>query len=429
MKFFYNTVYLLLLTVGLPWLIWRVAIQGKNRTGWKEKLFGLVPNLEASTTRCRIWIHAVSVGEVNLLPKLVAEIKSRYPACSIAISTTTETGLRLARDKFPNDQVFFCPSDFSWAIGNALDRIKPDMLVLTELEIWPNLISLTSDRDIPILLINGRIGEGSYRGYRQFGFLMGPILNRLTAACVQTTEYRDRLMRLGVNREKIVVTGNVKFDNAGSLATADPPDSIASQIANFDAKHFVFVGGSTLEVEDLMLISIFAELKLQHDEFRLVLVPRHPNRVPRIEDELRRRELSYGLRSKLNPVSHRAPSQKVLIVDVIGELADWWRQADAGFVGGSMGRRGGQNMIEPSALAVPICFGPDTRNFKDVAQLLLDADAAQRIADHSELKQFIQWTISSPTAATEMGQRAQQTVFESTRGACSNVALDRRGDE
>lgn len=414
MKFLYNLIYLLLLTIGSPYVIWRAAVQRKNRSGWKEKLLGLVPRRTGGKP-C-IWIHAVSVGEVNLLPKLVGQLKTRYPHASVAISSTTETGLKLAQQKFPDEHVFFCPSDFSWAINQTLDRIAPEMLVLTELELWPNLISLTADRDIPVILINGRISATSYRGYRRIRFLIRPVVKRLVAACVQTTEFRDRLVNLGMPADQITVTGNIKFDNAMPTPAAHDFRQQLEQIANFRSRDFVFVAGSTLEVEDLMLVQIFDELKSKYPRLRLVLVPRHPDRLARIEDHICRLGLKYSLRSHLDHDSSRSPSSGILIVDVIGELAQWWQMADAGFVGGSLGRRGGQNMIEPAILGVPICFGPDTVNFKEVVQLLLKSGGAQIVEDQTGLKRFVEWTIQSSTDAAAMGNRARQAML-SQQGA------------
>ena len=409
MKFLYNTIYLAMLLIGLPWLIWRVVVQKKNRTGWQQKLLGLAP-LRSNGQPC-IWIHAVSVGEVNLLPRLVAQLKEKRPEISIAITSTTETGLELARRRFPDDLVFFCPSDSSWAINNVLDRIRPDMLVLTELELWPNLISETANRNIPVVLINGRVSEKSFDGYRRIQFLIQGVTKKIAFACAQTSDYRQRLMKLGMPAERIHVTGNIKFDNAL------PVDNPASQsevplakIANFSDDEFVFLAGSTQENEDLLLIELFDKLRDKFPLLRLVLVPRHPDRVHRVEQQIHNLGIPYSLRSQLNIDVGRDRGDKILIVDVIGELAQWWRLADAGFVGGSMGRRGGQNMIEPAALQVPISFGPDTSNFKDVVALLLDGDGARRVADKSELENFIEWTIQEKNNAAEMGRRGHEIV-------------------
>lgn len=416
MKFFYNIVYLLLLLASSPWILWRILFQGKNRDGWNQKLFGIVPVAPPSSSdkRC-VWIHAVSVGEVNLLPKLVNQLKQDCSNLRFAISTTTQTGLQLAQSKFPGEQVFYCPADFSWAVNNALDRIAPDMMLLTELELWPNLISLTAERNIPVALINGRISEQSFKGYRRFRFIAANILSRLNSALVQTNDYRDRLIELGMSPENISVTGNIKFDNAFSAPDPGAKQTI-QELANFDEDDFVFVAGSTLEVEDRLLLEIFAELRSQHPALKLVLVPRHPERVPRLENFVQEHKLRYSLRSNLDSGSVRNQEDEILIVNVIGELALWWQMADAGFVGGSMGQRGGQNMIEPAALGIPICFGPDTRNFKDVVQLLLAHQGARRVHDQSELQQFIEWAISETDQATLMGRRAHEITMKQ-RGA------------
>ena len=407
MKYLYNLIYLLLLVLGIPVLAWRMVVLRKNREGWGHKFLGLVP-IRSGAQDC-IWIHAVSVGEVNLLPQLVANLKAAFPEMTVAISTTTQSGQHLARQKFPEDLVFYCPSDFSWAVNRSIDRIRPAMLVLTELELWPNLISLTAKREIPVVLINGRVGRKSFHGYRRIRPLIAPVLPEIHHACVQTDEHRERLLRLGVSNDKISVTGNIKFDNAIRLPADDSVLSQIRKIANFSDGDFVFVAGSTLEIEDLLLIDILNSIGQRYPHLRLILVPRHPERVHRIEQHLRRHQIKYSLRSNLSD-KERDPSQRVLIVDVIGELSAWWQISDAGFVGGSMGRRGGQNMIEPAALGIPVAFGPDTKNFKAIANRMVSDQCACRVQNRAELEAFVIWTLTQPVLARSMGDRAIELV-------------------
>ena len=412
MKFLYDAIYLMLLLIGLPWLFWRIVVQRKNRSGWKQKLFGLSP-IRKTNGPC-IWIHAVSVGEVNLLPKFVAGLKQRFPELSFAISSTTDSGLQLAKDRFPDEIVFFCPSDFSWAVNQSLRRIRPDMLILTELELWPNLIGQTANRHIPVVLINGRISSGSFSGYRRLWPMFDSVLKRISLACVQTQDYQDRMIELGMPGARIKRTGNIKFDNA--FETTSVKENPVSRIANYQPDNFVFVAGSTMEIEDLMILELYDDLRLKFPQLRLVLVPRHPERVTRIKSRIRNTGIRYVLRSQLDNADCRGSHCEILIVDVVGELAWWWQLADAGFVGGSMGRRGGQNMIEPAASGVPVSFGPDTENFKDVANILLENQGARRVQTKDDLRQFIEWSIVNNEAAQAMGQRGHDIV-RSQQGA------------
>ena len=263
MKYLLNAIYLFLLVVALPWLAWRVCVQKKNRRGWRQKLFGTIQPRQSNGS-C-IWIHAVSVGEVNLLSPLIAQLEKEYPGCEICISTTTETGFDLANKKFADRYVFFCPADFSWAISNVFNRLKPALLVLTELELWPNLISVAKNRSVPIALINGRISENSFNGYRRLGLLTRPMFMAIAVAAVQTEDYADRMFELGTPAANIHVTGNIKFDNCDDAI--HPDRDCLLELAGIDPdKEFVIVAGSTQEEEDIMAINVYRRLQRERFE-------------------------------------------------------------------------------------------------------------------------------------------------------------------
>ena len=429
MKFVFNLVYLLLLTVLSPWIAWRIVVQGKNRRGWKQKLFGMGPVRCGNNNGGKpcVWIHAVSVGEVNLLGPLLSEIDKRYPNFEIAISTTTETGFDLATRQFADRIVFFCPADFSWAVANTISRLQPNLLLLTELELWPNLISVAKSRGVNVGLINGRVSEKSFRGYHRLKILVSRLLNKLSVACVQTESYAERLRQLGMEPSRIQVCGNMKFDcvcpstiGNGSDAGQASRLAVLAQAAGIESNQQVFLAGSTQEHEDKLAIEVYEKLKPQYPELRLVLVPRHPDRCGRLASYLSSKGLSFSLRSQLNRQSNSQVEQlpagpvglerSIVVVDVIGELRDWWNLASVGYVGGSMGTRGGQNMIEPASCGVPICFGPNTENFRDVVEQLLDANAARVVTDADELLSFVKTSLDDLSIANAMGDRAKQIV-------------------
>ena len=425
MKYICNIVYLMIVLAISPWVLWRVAVQGKNRRGWFQKLFGMVP-IRNSSNPC-LWIHAVSVGEINLLAPFVEQFRGANPTYDVVISTTTETGFDLANNRFPEEMVFFCPVDFTWAIKNTIHRIKPDLLLLTELELWPNLVSISAEQGIDVALINGRLGEKSFRGYMKIRFLVTRILDRLDLALMQTKPYANRIVELGMPTEKVVVSGNIKFDCANIGSDKSRTNRLV-ELANIRGNEFVFLAGSTQENEDLMAISVYQQLKPHHPGLRLILVPRHPDRCSKIVDVLTESKIPVVRRSELPT---QQTDQPVVIVDVIGELKDWWGRADVGYVGGSMGSRGGQNMIEPAATATPICFGPNTDNFKDVVKLLLGNNAAHVVTNANELIDFVEFAIADQVASREMGQRAQKLVAQqrgatATTLACVNDLINAR---
>jgi 3-deoxy-D-manno-octulosonic-acid transferase len=421
LKYAFNLIYASVLLLLLPWIVWRVAVQKKNRRGWGEKLLGWVPKRDS--TRPCIWIHGVSVGEINLLQPLVSQLQLSYPDHELTISTTTDTGFALAKKHFDRHVVFYCPTDFSWAISNAIRRVRPNMIVLTELELWPNLIAIASKFSVPVALINGRMSLSSFHGYFRFRWLAQRMLKKINLIAAQSVVCAERFRRLGAPAARIHVTGNIKFDTAvGGRSLVETKR--LSTLMRIRDDEVVFLAGSTQENEDLMAATVYRALAARGLDLRLILVPRHPERCGRLASLLNELHLPFVFRSGQNDANlpTATPSARpIVVVDVIGELSHWWGRANLGFVGGSTGKRGGQNMIEPAALGVPICFGPRTENFQSVVELLLERDGARVVHDRDELERFIVDALADPDWAVEMGRRAQQLVY-SQRGACQRTA-------
>ena len=386
--------------------------RNRNRRGWGQKLLGLVQP-RVSQKPC-VWIHAVSVGEVNLLEQVIQRLRTRRPELEFVISTTTETGFDLASSKYHEHAVFFCPFDFSWATQRVLKRLRPDLIVLAELEVWPNLVASAKANEVPIAVINGRLSESSFGGYRKFRWLLGSAFENLTRVSASTKQYADRFEQLGTPAERIMVTGSVKFDGLMMDRKNEKTKTLA-QLAGLKPDDFVIVAGSTQPGESLMVGKIYQELVAQFSNLRLVLVPRHPETCGSVQGVLEGAGVDVKLRSSID--SDQSADSGVILVDVIGELSAWWGCANAAFVGGSMGgtvgaNRGGQNMIEPAGYGVPVCFGPDTRNFREIVSQLLDADAATEVEDENGLKEFLLRAIMEPVWAVRMGLRAQNVVTQ-----------------
>jgi len=410
----FNGIYAGFLLLASPWMLWRYS-KGKSRRGWSQKLFGTIPERTARG-KC-LWLHAVSVGEVNLLRSVIDELLDAKPDLQIAISSSTETGFDLAKEKYSQHQVFFCPYDFSWAIQNVINRLKPSMVVLAELELWPNMIAVATKNRIPVAVINGRISENSYRGYQRFQFLTRGMFGDLSLALAQTQPYADRFVELGCDRGNVIATGSVKFD--GSTSDRDNPTTTQLAIqAGFHDNDFVFVAGSTQLEEDLIAAKVYQRLKPTFPQLKLVLVPRHPNRCNALQQQLKQQGTDSTLRTNLGKTGTPHP----LIVNVIGELGHWWGRANAAYVGGSMGNREGQNMIEPAAYGAPVAFGPRTKNFRDVVQQLLDEDASVVITNIDDLERFLRTCLATPKTMQAMGQRAQSVVTKN-RGASKLTAM------
>ena len=308
MRWLFNFLYLLFFLLASPWMLWRI-IQGKNRRGWLHKFLGLVPR-RTQNGNC-VWMHAVSVGEVNLLRPVIDELLAKEPDLQIAISTSTETGFDLANEKYSQHQVFFCPHDFSWAIKNTFKRINPNAIILAELELWPNLISVADKLHIPVIVINGRISDKSHRGYLRFKDLTTPMFRRLSMVLAQTKTYADRFIDLGCDATRVSISGSVKFDGV----TTNPDNPQTQRLANeagFSPDDFVFVAGSTQLEEDLIAAEVFVRLRPEFPNLKLVLVPRHPNRCQQLEQQLKQSSIEIDLRSEL---SADRDSSRPLVLD------------------------------------------------------------------------------------------------------------------
>jgi 3-deoxy-D-manno-octulosonic-acid transferase len=405
MPYLLNLVYFALVLVASPWLVYQAIRNGKYREGYAEKLFGRVP-LRRGDRPC-IWLHAVSVGEVNLLAVLIKELRRRRPEAEIVVSSTTRTGLELARKKYADLTTFYCPLDFSWACRAAVRRLRPSLLVLAELELWPNLIRAADESGVSVAVVNGRLSENSFRGYRRIRWIVQKILARLSLVAVQNEEYAARFRALGCDTDKLVVTGSLKFDGA-STDRANPQTSRFASLAGLQPNDVVFLAGSTQVEEEAAAVAAYRALCDEFSQLRLVIVPRHAERFEEVAKFLERSGLPFGRRSQLdaNPTASR-----VLLVDAIGELGAWWGTSHIALVGGSLGSRGGQNMIEPAAYGAAVSFGPNTQNFRDIVAALLGAEAAVVIHDVDELTAFVRRCLTKKAYAADLGERAQRLVL------------------
>ena len=408
-----NLCYVLLLVLLSPYLLYGAIRKKKYRNGWAEKFLGHCPHRQTSNP-C-IWLHAVSVGEVQLLAPLLEEIAQRDPTVECVISTTTQTGRALAGKKYPQHFVFYCPLDFTWAVRNAIRRIRPDLLVLSELELWPNLILTTHRLGIATAVINGRLGEKSFRGYRRLQPLVGKMLRSLDMIAVQNTEYAERFLDLGAVTEQVKVTGSIKFDGAES-DRKNPATTSFARLAGHQPHEIIFLAGSTQHPEESLAINTFCTLQNEVPHLKLVLVPRHPERFEEVARLLNAKQLLWQRRSLLQDAETPPSEKRILLVDTVGELSAWWGRADIGFVGGSLGSRGGQNMIEPAAYGVAVCFGPHTHNFRDIVTALKVADAATVIENEKELTDFVRRCLTDSHYREAVGKRAA-TLVTSSRGA------------
>jgi 3-deoxy-D-manno-octulosonic-acid transferase len=310
---------------------------------------------------------------------------------------------------------------------------------LAELELWPNLIRLSHAAGAKLAIVNGRLSERSFGGYRRIRSLISPLLERIDVIAAQNDEYAERFLTLGARAESVQVTGSLKFDGA-ETDRANPTTTRLRALAGFEPSDIVFVAGSTQEPEESLALSAFRKLSPAHPRLRLVVVPRHPDRFAAVAAMLESSGLAWQRRSELSWNGSPEPFEKhsqpldgsgepshqraarVLLIDVIGELGAWWGTADIGFVGGSLSNRGGQNMIEPAAYGVAVSFGPNTQNFRDIVAGLLAERAAVVVRDGNELTEFVRRSLEDPRFAAELGQRAKAFVSRQLGAADRTLA-------
>lgn len=424
MPWLLNLVYAALIPAALPFLLYRRVRQGKYRTGWAEKLFGAVPELPPIGER--VWFHAVSVGEVLLLRGLIAELIARRPDVDVVLTTTTETGHDVARKQYPRLTVCYCPLDFSWAVRRAIARLKPTAIVLAELELWPNLILAASKAGVRLAIVNGRLSEKSFGGYRRLRPLVARLLERFDLIASQSDEYADRFRALGAPGGRVVTTGSVKFDGA-KTDRGNPQTLELKRAFGIADDEVVFIAGSTQHPEEELALAAWRELIGEFPKLRLILVPRHRERFEEVGELVRRAGVPLVRRSEERSEirgqrsgPRRCEEKPVLLLDTLGELGACWGLADVAFVGGSLTNRGGQNMIEPAAYGAAVLFGPNTRNFRDAVALLLSADAARVVADGRELTREVRRLLAESEARVAMGERARKAVSEH-RGATART--------
>jgi 3-deoxy-D-manno-octulosonic-acid transferase len=401
------------LLLTLPYWLWQMSRHGKYHAGLGERLGRVPERLASQPARPVIWIHAVSVGEVLAVSGLAFELRRRYPQHRMVISTTTDTGQRLAGKHFGEDNVFYFPMDFGFAIQPYLKLLRPQLIVIAETEFWPNFLRLAHAAGARIAVVNARISDRSFPRYRRWRVLLTGVLQAIDLFLAQTDEDARRLGEIGAPAERVLVSGNLKFDVSPPLM----PPIIADLRAALKDAGPVIVCGSTVEGEERILLGTFETILASHPRAVMILAPRHPERFPEVARLLESLEIRFWKRSL---GSGDALAGGVLLLDTIGELAALYSLADIAFVGGSLVPRGGHNIIEPAQHGVPIVVGNHTENFRDIVGLFQSRDAV-RVVSQAELSLVLIKLISNPAARADLGRRAAETLRSQT-GATSRTA-------
>jgi len=413
MSFLLDAAYAVGAAVASPYLMYRALTSEKFRTGYGERL-GDVARREGDGA-C-VWVHAVSVGEMNLVRPLVAGLEGEVPDWELVLSSATNTGMAVAQKLYPEHRAFYFPLDFSWVVKRVLGRVRPSVVVLVELEVWPNFVATAAREGVPLAIVNGRISDRSFPRYRRLRWLMARSLARVSVCCVQNDTYAERFVALGMPRERVVVTGNLKFDACPAQAPTGRDAELAASFG-VGADEPLIVGGCTWPGEDEALVHAYKAVRADVPGLRLLLAPRQAERFDAVEALVRQAGLGCVRRSALRDGGGASGARDaVILLDTMGELASVYGLGTVVFVGGSLIPHGGHNTLESAGLAKPVVFGPHTENFRDVNEELLAHDAARRVADAAELEATLRELLLDASAARVLGERAREVV-DRHRGA------------
>jgi 3-deoxy-D-manno-octulosonic-acid transferase len=367
-----------------------------------------------------IWIHAVSVGEVMAIKGLLKGLREVYPQERFVISTVTPTGNKIAKGiASKSDFVTYLPLDFSFIVKKVVDKVNPSLFIIAETEIWPNLIHYFYLKNIPVVVVNGRISDRSFKGYRSIRYLLQPVLEKISLFCVQSESDAQRLFCLGVDRDKVRITGNIKFD------TADYTDKKSTDYTDYKMKlglqdkEKLLVAGSTHHGEEEIVLIAYQELKKQFTDLRLLIAPRHPERSDEIANLIKKFGFKFEMLSRR--IDRGVSRETIFILDTIGELLSFYAIADIVFVGGSLVKKGGHNILEPASLGKPVLFGPYMFNFRDIAEMFLKAEAALVVDNEQDLVEKVEQLLRYPAKIDEMARRAKGLITENQGATKRNL--------
>ena len=424
--------YSLLLTIAilalLPVFLIAALRHGKYVAGLRQRL-GDVPPVDTNG-RAVVWLHCVSVGETQAARPLARTLLERYPACALVVSTTTLTGQKLAHEIFGDEAtaIFYFPFDWAWSVRRSLNKIKPSLVLVLETELWPRFLRECRRVNVPVALVNGRISEQSFKGYRRLGRFIKSVVGNLTLAIMQTEADAARIRSLGLAPERIKVAGNVKFD--ADLTTNNQPFTLElRERFKFNDERPLIVAASTHAPEEFVMLDALRQICAANNQLRprLLIAPRHPERFAEVASLIESSNFSWVRRS--NVPSVRDHSCDVILLDSIGELRGVYPLAHLVFVGGSIARTGGHNVLEPAAAAKCIITGAHTFNFSSIMRDFLEREALIQLPALGEaqaasvLAQLFRELLNDDDRRSRIGERARAALEESRGATAQTIEL------
>ncbi|MGZ6230652.1 MAG: 3-deoxy-D-manno-octulosonic acid transferase [Syntrophales bacterium] len=422
MYFFYNILLVMAALLALPYYAIKMTLTGKYRKSMGPK-FGLIkPSLFAEMKGSpRIWIHAVSVGEVTAAEPIVASLRTHFPEACIVLSTSTETGQDMARRIVTGATSFiYYPLDIPFVVKKVIPKVKPDVFIMTETELWPNFIRVCKEQGAKVIMVNGRISQRSYQRYALTKFFWKDVVNLIDDTGVISAIDADRLIAIGMAPARVHVMGNAKYDGLAAKATPPVREEMQRRL-NLTETDRVFVAGSTHDSEEKIVLRVYRRLLERYPDFKLIIIPRHPERGHAVLSLVKEAGFEdYITMTEIEGGKHLT-GERIIVVDVIGELFKVYALASVVFCGGSLVPKGGQNILEPAAWGKVIFYGPSMEDFRDEKELLEKAGAGITVKNGDELLAGILTLMSDPDALARKGEAGRRIVV-SNMGAADRYA-------
>jgi 3-deoxy-D-manno-octulosonic-acid transferase len=409
MYILYN-IFLFIATIFLsPVILFKLITVPKYRGGLTQKFGRLRKGVMRIIKGGRpIWVHCVSVGEVMAAHPLIRELKKKYPNKKLILSTVTVTGHYTARRRVPEaDAVFYFPFDYPCIVRRVIQGINPELVLIAETELWPNFFRELKRAGIPSAVINGRISLKSHKNYMKFKKLFSTVFDQVTLFCMQSEEDAVRIKSIGADPGKVFVTGNLKFDQKIVTSQASP--------VTIPANRKVITAGSTHRGEEATLMEVFSRLREKYPNLLIIIAPRHPERFDEVEGIVNSAGFDCQRRTSL-----KGPVKDVLLLDTIGELRTFYALCNIAFVGGSLVKVGGHNLLEPAAMKKPVIFSKYMFNFKEISEALIDSGGGVMVKDKAELYAQLDALLSDQDRAKRMGESAFR-VIEANSGAAKKT--------
>lgn len=423
MRFIFDLAYILALLAVSPVAIYRAIRHSRYRKGWAHRLGGIPRRRPAS--KC-VWLHAVSVGEVNAARTIVSELQARFGDAEIVITTTTDTGFARAQAIFGNEYaVYFFPLDLSFTISRAFSNIRPDLCLLMELEVWPNFTRCAASRGVPVVVVNGRISNRGFARYRIVRPVLQHIFQKVTLVLAQTEYYAERFRYLGCPADRVVVTGSLKYDTAQITDSVDGADDLAAQIGLDNER--LWVAGATGPEEEKLLLDVYRQFNqdTRFEDLRLAIVPRKPERFNEVAQLVEARDFALIRYSRIKAGDDTQPldKQTIILGDTMGDLRKFYSLATVIFVGRSLVPMGGSDMMEAAALGKCTIFGPHAFNFQQTVDALLAENGAILVHNEAELLESLRKCLLDPEFSAEIATNGREVIREN-QGATKRC-LDR----